>query len=136
MLITTCAEYRNAVRWRSLQRQVDESYPLGGPTMTHQSPASDRFELPSAFLDSLRSQLLEALEFHRSRLTGAPADEDHDLNLAMQRRSLRAQEEIEAALERMEEDRYGVCVSCRGPIAVERLQAVPHTLTCSRCARS
>ena len=48
-------------------------------TMPHPSPVSDRFELPSALVDSLHTQLIEALEFHRSRLSEDPADEDHPL---------------------------------------------------------
>ncbi|MGH8951962.1 MAG: TraR/DksA family transcriptional regulator [Acidimicrobiia bacterium] len=105
-------------------------------TMPHVSPSPDRFELSPALIDSLRSQLVEALEFHRSRLGDGTVDDDHDLNLAMQRRSLRALEETEMALDRMDEDLYGVCVSCQGAIATERLKAVPHALTCSGCART
>lgn len=54
----------------------------------------------------------------------------------MHRRRARAQEEIETALDQMDQDLYGVCVSCRGVIATERLKAVPHALTCSGCART
>jgi DnaK suppressor protein len=105
-------------------------------SMPHPSPSPDRFELSADLIDSLRSQLDEALDFHRSRLSANTDGEDHDLNLAMHRRSLRAQEEIETALDRMDQDLYGVCVSCRGVIATERLKAVPHALTCSGCART
>lgn len=105
-------------------------------TMPHVSPAPNRFELSPGLIDSLRTQLIEAMGFHRSRLGDGTVDDDHDLNLAMQRRSARALEEIEMALERMDEDLYGVCVACQGAIATERLKAVPHALTCTGCARN
>jgi DnaK suppressor protein len=113
----------------------DESYPEVHMSMPHRSPAPGRPRLSADLFDSLRAQLREGLDLHRSRLAEGAVDDDHDLNLAMQRRSIRAQEEIEAALERMDEDLYGVCASCQGPISTERLKAIPHALTCARCAR-
>jgi RNA polymerase-binding transcription factor DksA len=80
--------------------------------------------------------MFEALAFHASRIEAHSDEDDHDLGLAMRTRSLRAREEITTALEMIEEGRYGVCVACEGPIARERLEAVPHALVCSRCARA
>lgn len=42
--------------------------------------------------------------------------------------------EIEAALARLEEGRYGVCVRCGEPIGAGRLAARPAAATCIRCA--
>ena len=42
---------------------------------------------------------------------------------------------IEAALGRIVEGSYGICVSCGDPIAEERLDALPHTPLCRDCAR-
>lgn len=44
--------------------------------------------------------------------------------------------EINAALERIDEGIYGQCEACRRNIAKERLQAVPYTRHCVRCARA
>jgi len=44
-------------------------------------------------------------------------------------------EEIDAALMRLAEGRYGVCLACGRPIAISRLRAVPATRWCIRCAR-
>jgi RNA polymerase-binding transcription factor DksA len=44
-------------------------------------------------------------------------------------------EEIDAALMRLAEGRYGSCLACGRPIAVSRLRAVPATRWCIRCAR-
>ncbi|MGH8913830.1 MAG: TraR/DksA family transcriptional regulator [Acidimicrobiia bacterium] len=92
--------------------------------------------LSPSVLTSLRTQLLDALDFHKGRLAEYGDGDDHDLYLAMQRRSLRAQEEINTALNRMGEGDYGVCVSCQSDISLQRLTAVPHALTCAGCALS
>lgn len=43
-------------------------------------------------------------------------------------------EELEDALERAEEGLYGVCEDCGGPIATERLKAIPEATLCVTCA--
>ena len=42
---------------------------------------------------------------------------------------------IEEALERIEDETYGKCVSCDGKINIERLKAIPYTRLCIECAR-
>lgn len=44
--------------------------------------------------------------------------------------------EIDQALTRMDEGRYGKCEACRRPIAVKRLRAVPSARHCVRCAEN
>ncbi|MFC8194436.1 TraR/DksA family transcriptional regulator [Streptomyces sp. NPDC057298] len=41
--------------------------------------------------------------------------------------------DVEAALTRMEQGRYGTCHLCRGPVALERLRIVPQARYCTRC---
>ncbi|AQS66805.1 hypothetical protein [Streptomyces pactum] len=41
--------------------------------------------------------------------------------------------DVEAALERMDEGRYGLCHLCRRPIDRERLAIVPQARYCGRC---
>jgi RNA polymerase-binding transcription factor DksA len=43
---------------------------------------------------------------------------------------------IERALGRDQDDAYGRCLRCGGPIATERLLAVPDATTCVACASS
>jgi DnaK suppressor protein len=43
--------------------------------------------------------------------------------------------EVDAALARRAEGRYGVCESCGRPIAAERLAVRPAARTCIDCAR-
>jgi RNA polymerase-binding protein DksA len=43
-------------------------------------------------------------------------------------------EQINAALARLNDGSYGRCVSCKKPIAEERLEALPYTSHCRDCA--
>lgn len=40
---------------------------------------------------------------------------------------------IDAALDRIAHDRYGICTRCGKPIAEARLEAVPHAALCQQC---
>lgn len=40
---------------------------------------------------------------------------------------------IDAALSRIENGVYGICLSCEEPISDERLEAVLHAVLCRRC---
>lgn len=44
--------------------------------------------------------------------------------------------EVEKALQRFEQDVYGLCEICGQPIEIERLEALPFTCMCIHCARS
>ena len=41
---------------------------------------------------------------------------------------------IEAALKRIQDGSYGICVTCGDPISEERLDVLPHTPRCRECA--
>ena len=42
---------------------------------------------------------------------------------------------VEASLEKIEEGVYGVCDECSGVISKARLQAIPYTPLCIKCAQ-
>ncbi|BDG08032.1 TraR/DksA C4-type zinc finger protein [Anaeromyxobacter paludicola] len=42
--------------------------------------------------------------------------------------------EIEAALSRIEEGRYGICQACGGPMGLQRLRAIPEARYCLACS--
>ncbi len=42
--------------------------------------------------------------------------------------------EIDAALVRIEEGRYGRCLSCGGPMGLQRLRAIPEARYCVSCS--
>ncbi len=41
---------------------------------------------------------------------------------------------IQAAMARIKDGTFGVCVACGEPISKERLDVLPHTPRCKRCA--
>jgi RNA polymerase-binding transcription factor DksA len=46
----------------------------------------------------------------------------------------RAMAQARDALRRLDDGTYGICEACGGPIAYERLEAIPHTLRCVACS--
>ena len=42
--------------------------------------------------------------------------------------------EIDAALARIEDGRYGRCLSCGGPMGLQRLRAIPEARYCIACS--
>lgn len=80
----------------------------------------------------------------RDRADGT-ADDEHDpegstlsgewLQVEALRRAARAErDDLDAALARVADGTYGVCVACGRPIPVERLQARPAADRCVACA--
>lgn len=43
---------------------------------------------------------------------------------------------VNAALKRITEGQYGVCLGCRAPIAVHRLETAPEAAFCAECQRT
>ncbi len=48
--------------------------------------------------------------------------------------TLRELEDIDAALERIEDGRYGACLACGGPMGLQRLRAIPEARYCLACS--
>jgi DnaK suppressor protein len=74
-----------------------------------------------------------------------PTDDEHDPEgptlafersqaSAMHGQSRRHVDEIDAALERIDDGTYGLCTLCRGPIKLGRLQVRPQAALCIACA--
>ena len=83
-----------------------------------------------------------ALNHGHSRTTRMPIDMaelgsgnfDQELTLSLLGNEEDALEQIEAAIERIEEGSYGRCQTCGGRIRKSRLQAIPYVAQCVRCA--
>ena len=67
---------------------------------------------------------IAAEDIDRSTLEALEAQEIKRLNL------------IDAALARIKNDRYGICMSCSAKIPRERLEAIPYALLCISCKSS
>ena len=58
-----------------------------------------------------------------------------ELNLALREKTQQRVERLEDALQRLGQGDYGLCESCQQPIDPERLEALPGTSLCIKCAR-
>jgi RNA polymerase-binding transcription factor DksA len=68
---------------------------------------------------------------------GDPAARWCDYEAAAEPRSdtvRRELEDIDAALMRIQEGRYGTCLSCGGPMGLQRLRAIPEARFCLACS--
>jgi RNA polymerase-binding transcription factor DksA len=70
-------------------------------------------------------------------MPGDPAARWSDYEAAPEPRSevvRRELAEIEAALMRIQEGRYGTCLNCGGPMGLQRLRAIPEARFCVACS--
>ncbi|MFJ3667313.1 TraR/DksA family transcriptional regulator [Streptomyces sp. NPDC090106] len=115
--------------------------------MNHQIIADRDPALSTEDLAALRENLHEQRLFRQEQLhqiAGTASDRTQALldrqavsqvevrvTLAASARMVLA--DVEAALTRMDQGRYGVCHLCRKPIAREHLMIVPQARYCTRC---
>lgn len=95
------------------------------------------FERISALAEAER--VLGESQGEESDAGGGQADVASDaaeqaLKLTLERAERDHLAEVDAALRRLDEDRYGICEECGLPIAAERLQVLPWARLCVRCA--
>src|ERR1043165_5156411 len=69
---------------------------------------------------------------HLADLGNQQAEQEVNIALAENEGFLR--QEIDQALARLEEGKFGICEECHGAIGAERLKALPYTRLCIRCA--
>ncbi len=101
------------------------AHPGPGPDLVQHLPV-----LRSALVQQRRFRIDQLVDLRRSA-PGDPAQEEVAETL---RRGARvALAGIEAALDRMDGGRYGVCVQCAAPIPLERLEILPAVALCMTC---
>ena len=61
------------------------------------------------------------------------ANASREISFATRERLVERVNRLSAALDRLNDGEYGVCVECAGRISPARLHAVPEVLTCVRC---
>jgi DnaK suppressor protein len=64
---------------------------------------------------------------------GIQASESREIGFATRELVLERVNRLSAALDRMNEGEYGICVECDEPTSPARLQAMPEVQTCVRC---
>ena len=84
------------------------------------------FDALEHHLRELRARLAQEMPAARSGLGSFPVTGHSKVERLAQ---------IDAALMRLVDGRYGVCFACGRTIAIERLRLVPATPFCLRCAR-
>src|SRR5690606_22783391 len=75
-----------------------------------------------------------------SRIRLHPADlgtdaQGRDLDARLAKRQIRELQEIEEALERMRNGKYGICERCGRSIAFDRLKVLPESRYCVLCEK-
>ena len=68
------------------------------------------------------------------RLSRMEAMQDQQMVLELRRRKKRQKLEVQNALARIDDGKYGKCIFCGKEIAFDRLEAFPEVQTCVSCA--
>ncbi len=87
-----------------------------------------------ARIAQLRERLETKADYGPGR--GDPAIYQWEFNLALLERAEAQLQQVRAALTRLDAGTYGLCQKCGQPIDDERLELVPLTTHCIRCAQS
>jgi RNA polymerase-binding transcription factor DksA len=66
---------------------------------------------------------------------GSPDIYEWEMNLALRERALAKIASVEDALESLDEGSYGTCERCGEKIEPERLEILPNTTLCVKCAQ-
>jgi RNA polymerase-binding transcription factor DksA len=66
---------------------------------------------------------------------GSPEIYEWEMNLALRERALAKIASVEDALESLDEGSYGTCERCGEKIEPERLEILPNTTLCVKCAQ-
>jgi len=111
------------------------------PRSTLPCPRGGNLSRPQ--LAELRAMLEEQREFRLDQLSqlhqpapqGPLASADPEIFRSLVAGAREALRDIQAALWRMDEGRYGWCVSCGHGVEVERLEILPQTARCMACQR-
>jgi len=70
------------------------------------------------------------------RLTRMEALQAQSMSEATRVRQQKRLKQVELALKRVEDGRYGTCIHCGAEIPLGRLEGMPEARTCMACARS
>jgi RNA polymerase-binding protein DksA len=106
--------------------------------MTSLKAMTKQLQSERAEIQAQISELDERLDVKPDYSLGAgdPAVYQWEFNLAMRAQALEKLHAIDDALERVASGNYGHCRECGEEIEEERLELLPSTTFCARCAQS
>ncbi|MBN1286827.1 MAG: TraR/DksA C4-type zinc finger protein [Anaerolineae bacterium] len=87
-----------------------------------------------ADIDSRKGEQMIGYETHQADAATRAFDQAADL--ALRNNTAKMLREVEDALARFDKGNYGVCQGCGDKIDIARLEAIPHTGLCLRCAET
>jgi DnaK suppressor protein len=82
---------------------------------------------------SRRDSNLEALSTPGDAMDVAKSLADAEINASIIERAEEQLAQIDSALARLDDGRYGICIECGEEIPIERLQAIPSAIYCVAC---
>lgn len=92
-----------------------------------------RAELHQALLDTRREEYADVAGQVYDSGDASIAEMLIGIDLSGRERELDDLREVEAALERLRQDQFGICVECRSPIETGRLESYPEARRCMLC---
>jgi DnaK suppressor protein len=91
--------------------------------------------MANAALNKTRSEASGDLSSMPIHMADVGSDNfEQEFTLSLMENDEETLDRIEAALERIEDGVYGSCIECGGRIPKTRLNAIPHTPYCVKCA--
>src|SRR6476619_2329580 len=122
-------------RWESVMKKIEARGFKNMLLGLRSRLRGDVTALADAALRKTRSEAsgdLSSMTIHMADV-GSDAFEQ-EFTLSLMEHDGTALEQIESALVRIEDGLYGVCVECESKIPKARLQALPYTPYCVKCA--
>jgi RNA polymerase-binding transcription factor DksA len=86
-------------------------------------------------VDSMEERDSMQIEWEPELAARAAAADLRELAIFQVDHHAHIQHDVEAALDRLDRGRYGVCEVCEHPIAQSRLRALPYARLCCKCQR-
>jgi DnaK suppressor protein len=84
-------------------------------------------------LDEFMEQIGDRSTAYADEVDEIQASERLEIGLATRALLVERVRKLAAALDRLNDDAYGICVECSEPIAPARLRVMPEVETCVRC---
>jgi DnaK suppressor protein len=107
-----------------IRKRLDHNLTAALFRLRQLSGAAAAEELPGAIRDN--SRLADEVD-------EIQANENREISFATRERLVERVNRLSAALDRLNDGEYGVCVECAERISPARLHAVPEVQTCVRC---